>query len=43
MWEQYRSVIFYHDDEQKAMAEEVIKEMSTASIWRSPIVTEVTI
>jgi peptide-methionine (S)-S-oxide reductase len=39
---QYRSVIFYHDDEQKRVAEEVISELETEGIWNSPIVTEVT-
>jgi len=39
---QYRSVIFYHNDLQKALAEQVIQEISDAGIWRSPIVTEVT-
>ena len=39
---QYRSAIFYHDDEQKKIAEEVIREISTAKIWDDPIVTEVT-
>ncbi|HVF50147.1 MAG TPA: peptide-methionine (S)-S-oxide reductase MsrA [Pyrinomonadaceae bacterium] len=37
---QYRSVIFYHDAEQKRVAEEVIAEMSAANIWDAPIVTE---
>ena len=35
---QYRSVIFYHDDEQRQTAEEVIEEVSEA--WDDPIVTE---
>ncbi len=39
---QYRSAIFYHDDEQKAIAEEVIGELNAQEIWDSPIVTEVT-
>lgn len=36
---QYRSVIFYHDNDQKKIAEEVIKEMAT-QIWDKAIVTE---
>jgi len=36
---QYRSVIFYHDEKQKEIAEEVIKEMSV--YFDDPIVTEV--
>lgn len=38
---QYRSVIFYHDEEQKAVAEQVIREIEAAKIWDAPIVTEV--
>lgn len=36
---QYRSVIFYHDDPQKKIAEEVVEEMS--SFYPNPIVTEI--
>ncbi len=39
---QYRSAIFYHDDEQKKIAEEVIKDLNAKKIWDHPIVTEVT-
>ena len=38
---QYRSAIFYHSPEQKATAEQVIKEINEAKIWPAPIVTEV--
>lgn len=38
---QYRSVIFYHDQSQKETAEQVIREINAASIWDSPIVTQV--
>jgi peptide-methionine (S)-S-oxide reductase len=38
---QYRSVIFYHTEEQKRVAEEVISDLETEGIWNSPIVTEV--
>jgi peptide-methionine (S)-S-oxide reductase len=38
---QYRSVILYHDARQKAIAEEVMQELSQAGIWANPIVTEV--
>jgi peptide-methionine (S)-S-oxide reductase len=38
---QYRSVIFYHDKTQKAIAEETIAEIDQAGIWGNPIVTEV--
>ena len=39
---QYRSAIFYHDDEQKQIAEGLIKELNDQHIWDGPIVTEVT-
>ena len=39
---QYRSAIFYHTPEQKETAEQVIRKLNAANIWRSPIVTEVT-
>ena len=38
---QYRSAIFYHSPEQKAIAEQTIAELNAAKIWGSPIVTEV--
>lgn len=38
----YRSAIFYHSDEQKQVAEEVIKEITAEGIYDNPIVTEVT-
>lgn len=39
---QYRSAIFYHDDDQKQVAEELIKSLNAQQIWDRPIVTEVT-
>lgn len=36
---QYRSVIFYHNDAQKAEAEKVIAELTAAKVFSSPIVT----
>lgn len=38
---QYRSVIFYHDDEQQRVAEAKIKELNAEQIWDAPIVTQV--
>jgi peptide-methionine (S)-S-oxide reductase len=38
----YRSAIFYHDDEQKRVAEEVIREVTEEAVYDKPIVTEVT-
>ena len=37
----YRSVIFYHSEDQKRIAEEVIEEITSAGIYDDPIVTEV--
>ena len=38
---QYRSAIFYHTLEQKAVAEKLIEELNKEGIWNKPIVTEV--
>lgn len=38
----YRSAIFYHSEEQRKTAEEVINKLDDANIWEEPIVTEVT-
>jgi len=38
---QYRSVIFYHNEKQKKIAEKVIDELDDAKVWDSPIVTQV--
>ena len=37
---QYRSAIFYHSDEQKQIAEEVMAEISAEGIWKNPLVTQ---
>jgi len=37
----YRSAIFYHSDEQRRIAEEVIKEVEAEGVYDNPIVTEV--
>lgn len=42
MGTQYRSAIFYHDEEQKKTAETLIRELTEAKLWDNPIVTEVT-
>lgn len=39
---QYRSAIFYHNEEQRRIAEKTIAEFNAAGIWPDPIVTEVT-
>jgi len=38
---QYRSAIYYHTPDQKTIAEQVIKELNAAGVWKAPIVTEV--
>lgn len=38
---QYRSVIFYHNNEQKRISEEMIRKLNESKIWDNPIVTEV--
>ena len=38
---QYRSVIFCHSDEQKAIADRMIAKLNDQDIWNNPIVTEV--
>ena len=38
---QYRSVIFYADDQQKRVAEAYIKQLDAAKVFDRPIVTEV--
>lgn len=41
MGTQYRSAIFYHNDEQKQITESLIKELNDQHIWDHHIVTEV--
>ncbi|MBY0424541.1 MAG: peptide-methionine (S)-S-oxide reductase MsrA [Cytophagales bacterium] len=38
---QYRSVVFYHNEEQKAAAEKYKKLLNESGSWSSPIVTEI--
>lgn len=39
--EQYRSVIFFHNDEQKVIAERSLKETAASGLWDNPIVTKI--
>ena len=39
--EQYRSVIYYHNDEQKKMVEASLKKTEKAGLWKDPIVTTI--
>ncbi len=38
---QYRSAIFYHDDEQRHTAEEVVRELEAEHVFDDPIVTKI--
>jgi len=38
---QYRSVIFFHGEQQREVAEKVLKELDDSGAYRSPIVTQV--
>jgi methionine-S-sulfoxide reductase len=38
---QYRSIIFFSDEEQKNVAAEVINKVDESGLWGSPVVTEV--
>jgi peptide-methionine (S)-S-oxide reductase len=38
---QYRSIILYHDDRQKEIAEKKIQELESSKKWGRPVVTEV--
>ena len=38
---QYRSVIFYHSDEQKTIANELLEKLDKSGSWDDPIVTEI--
>lgn len=37
---QYRSVIFYNDDEQRQVAQELMQELEEEGVWDDPIVTQ---
>ncbi len=38
---QYRSGVYYHTQEQKQAAEDIINEMTEDQVWPEPIVTEI--
>jgi len=38
---QYRSIILYHDDEQRDLATRTLEELDKSGSWKSPIVTKV--
>ncbi len=37
----YRSAIFYHDDHQRQVAEQVKKNVDASGAWKRPVVTEI--
>lgn len=39
---QYRSAVFYHNEEQRELAQKYKKELDSSGAWDSPIVTEIT-
>lgn len=39
---QYRSAVFYHDDEQKRIAEQYKQQLDASKVFKDPIVTEIT-
>lgn len=39
---QYRSVIFWHDEQQERTARDVIADLEAEGVWDAPIVTELT-
>lgn len=39
---QYRSAVFYHNDEQKKLASEYKNKLDASGAWNDPIVTEIT-
>jgi len=38
---QYRSVIFYHNEQQKAEAEEAIRQLNASGAWGAQVITHV--
>ena len=38
---QYRSAIFYHNEQQKAVAEKLIGELNKAHLWKKPVITQI--
>ena len=38
---QYRSAIFYHNEEQRAVAEKLIGDLNNGHLWKNPIVTQI--
>ena len=41
MGTQYRSVVFYHNEDQKNLAEKYMQELDASGSWDQPIVTQI--
>ena len=39
---QYRSIIFYHDEHQKIIAEQKLIAITASKLWKNPVVTQIT-
>ena len=39
--EQYRSVIYYHDEQQKELSEKYKEQLNESGAWENPVVTEI--
>jgi len=39
---QYRSAVFFHNEEQKTIAEKIVQEFENEKVYNDPIVTEIT-
>ncbi len=38
---QYRSIVLYHNEQQRSLTQQIIKELDSEGIWKDPIVTAV--
>ena len=38
---QYRSVVFYHNEEQKKLASDLKVDLNASGIWKDPVITEI--
>jgi len=38
---QYRSIVLYHDEQQRLLSDQIIQQLDSESIWNDPIVTAV--
>ena len=38
---QYRSIILYHNEGQKAVAEKFVQDLNSKKVWETPVVTEI--